>query len=101
MVSARPSLLSSIKAKKILESEKDATIEMAKNNFEFVANMISKINNVKDAVKVFDVKNVAKNEERKDWTIRDWEKKDPNGLAKIKNETPEIYSEMYNQFYKK
>jgi ATP-dependent protease ClpP protease subunit len=90
-----------IKAKKILETEKDSTIEMAKNNFEFVANMISKINNVKDAVKVFDVKNVAKNEERKDWTIRDWEKKDPNGLVKIKNETPEIYTEMYNQFYKK
>ncbi len=90
-----------IKAKKILETEKDSTIEMAKNNFEFVSNMISKINNVKDAVKVFDVKNVAKNEERKDWTIRDWEKKDPNGLVKIKNETPEIYSEMYNQFYKK
>lgn len=90
-----------IKAKKILETEKDSTIEMAKNNFEFVSNMISKINNVKDAVKVFDVKNVAKNEERKDWTIRDWEKKDPNGLVKIKNETPEIYTEMYNQFYKK
>ena len=90
-----------IKEKKILETEKDSTIEMAVNNFEFVANMISKINNVKDAVKVFDVKNVSKNEERKDWTIRDWEKKDPNGLVKIKNETPEIYTEMYNQFYKK
>jgi ATP-dependent protease ClpP protease subunit len=90
-----------IKEKKILETEKDSTIEMAVNNFEFVANMISKINNVKDAVKVFDVKNVAKNEERKDWTIRKWEKEDPNGLVKIKNETPEIYTEMYNQFYKK
>jgi ATP-dependent protease ClpP protease subunit len=90
-----------VKEKKILEAEKDSTIEMAVNNFEFVANMISKINNVKDAVKVFDVKNVAKNEERKDWTIREWEKKDPNGLVKIKNETPEIYTEMYNQFYKK
>jgi ATP-dependent protease ClpP protease subunit len=90
-----------IKEKKILEAEKDSTIEMAVNNFEFVANMISKINNVKDAVKVFDVKNVAKNEERKDWTIRDWEKNDPNGLIKIKNETPEVYNEMYNQFYKK
>jgi ATP-dependent protease ClpP protease subunit len=90
-----------IKAKKILETEKDSTIEMAKNNFEFVSNMISKINNVKDAVKVFEVKNVANNEERSDWTIRDWEKKDPNGLVKIKNETPEIYTEMFNQFYKK
>ena len=81
--------------------EKDSTIEMAKNNFEFVANMISKINNVKDAVKVFDVKNIDKSEVRSDWTIRDWEKKDAKGLAKIKNETPEVYNEMYNKHYKK
>jgi ATP-dependent protease ClpP protease subunit len=90
-----------IKEKKILETEKDSTIEMAKNNFEFVSNMISKINNVKDAVKVFEVKNVVNTEERNDWTIRDWEKKDPNGLVKIKNETPEVYTEMYNSYYKK
>jgi ATP-dependent protease ClpP protease subunit len=90
-----------IKEKKIEESEKEATIKMAVNNFEFVSNMISKINNVKDAVKPFNVKNVAKNEERQDWTIRDWEKKDAKGLAKIKNETPEVYTEMYNKFYKK
>lgn len=93
-----------IKEKKIAETEKDATIEMAKNNFEFVANMISKINNVKDAVKVFDVKNIKTNkgnEDRSEWTIRDWEKKDAKGLAKIKNETPEIYTEMYNAHYKK
>lgn len=93
-----------IKAKKIAENEKDATIEMAVNNFEFVANMISKINNVKDAVKVFDVKNIQTSkgtEDRSEWTIRDWEKKDAKGLAKIKNETPEIYTEMYNKFYKK
>ena len=93
-----------IKEKKIAEDEKDETIEMAKNNFEFVANMISKINNVKDAVKVFDVKNIKTNkgnEDRSEWTIRDWEKKDAKGLAKIKNETPEIYTEMYNAHYKK
>lgn len=93
-----------IKDKKILETEKDSTIEMAKNNFEFVANMISKINNTKDAVKIFDAKNVATNkgsEDRSAWTIRDWEKKDAKGLAKLKNETPEVYNEMYNSYYKK
>jgi ATP-dependent protease ClpP protease subunit len=90
-----------IKEKKIEESEKEATIKMAVNNFEFVANMISKINNVKDAVKVFDAKNVVENDKRKDWTIRDWEKKDAKGLAKMKNETPELYTELYNKFYNK
>lgn len=92
-----------IKEKKIAEDEKDATIEMAKNNFEFVANMISKIRNTTEAVKVFDAKNVVTkrgNEDRSDWTIRDWEKKDAKGLAKIKNETPEVYNTMYNEYYK-
>jgi len=90
-----------IKEKKIEEAEKEATIKMAVNNFEFVSNMISKINNVKDAVKVFDAKNVANEDTRKDWSIRDWEKKDAKGLEKIKNETPELYNEMYNKFYNK
>lgn len=90
-----------IKEKKIAETEKDSTIEMAKNNFEFVANMISKIKNVTDAVKVFDVKDVVENDEKASWTIRDWEKKDAKGLAKIKNETPELYKTMYNEYYKK
>ena len=77
---------------------------MAKNNFEFVANMISKIKNTTEAVKVFDAKNVVTNkgsEDRSTWTIRDWEKKDAKGLAKIKNETLEVYNEMYNAYYKK
>lgn len=93
-----------IKEKKILETEKDSTIEMAVNNFEFVSNMISKIKNVTESVKIFDAKNVViKNgsEDRSEWTIRDWEKKDANGLAKMKNETPEFYTELYNQTYKK
>lgn len=93
-----------IKEKKIGESEKESTIEMAVNNFEFVSNMISKIKNVTEAVKIFDAKNVVvKNgtEDRSEWTMRDWEKKDPNGLVKMKNETPESYTELFNQTYKK
>jgi ATP-dependent protease ClpP protease subunit len=86
--------------KKINETEKDSTIEMAVNNFEFVSNMLSKINNVKDAVKVFDVKNVKLDNEKNSWTIRDWEKKDAKGLAEIQNSNPELYTKMYNDFYK-
>ena len=66
-----------------------------------VENMLSKINNVKDAVKIFDAKNIENKDTRADWTIRDWEKKDVKGLEVIKNETPLIYTEMYNKFYNK
>lgn len=90
-----------IKEKKIAENEKDATIEMAKNNFEFVANMISKIKNVTEAVKVFDVKDIVKDDKKANWNIRDFEKNDPKGLEKIKNENPELYKQMYNEYYKK
>lgn len=90
-----------IEANKINEEEKDATISLALSNYALVENMFNKIGNVVVSQKPFDVKNVAKSEERKDWTIRDWEKKDAKGLAKIKNETPEIYNEMYNAYYKK
>lgn len=89
-----------ITEKKIDEDKKEATIEMAINNYDLVANMIAKISNVKDAVKVFNPTNVAK-DERADWTIRDWEKKDAEGLTKIKNETPELYNQMFDSFYKK
>lgn len=90
--------------KKVDESEKESLIALAVNSFSTVENMIAKINNVKDAVKVFDVKNIDTGkgtEDRSSWTIRDWEKKDAKGLEKIKNETPAIYTEMYNSHYKK
>ena len=90
-----------IKAKKIEESAKDETIKLAIANFGAVENMLSKINNVKDAVKIFDAKNIENKDTRADWTIRDWEKKDVKGLEVIKNETPAIYTEMYNKFYNK
>lgn len=90
-----------VKSGLVNETEKDATIELAKLNFDAVNSMLSKLVNKVESQKPFDVKNVAKNEERKDWNIRDWEKKDAKGLEKIKNETPELYKEMYNNYYKK
>jgi hypothetical protein len=35
------------------------------------------------------------------WTIRDWEKNDPKGLASIKETSPSLFEDMYNSFYKK
>jgi ATP-dependent protease ClpP protease subunit len=93
-----------ITEKKIEESEKESTIEMAVNNFSFVENMLNKITNVKNAVKVFDIKNVVVSkgtEDRSEWSIRDWEKKDAKGLAEIKKSTPALYTEMYNKHYNK
>lgn len=87
----------------VKEEDKERIINLAKVDFEAVKNMLSK-QTVKEPVKVFDVKNVVTPkgaEDRSSWTIRDWEKKDAKGLAKIQNETPEVYNQMFNEYYKK
>lgn len=85
-----------------IEAEKETEmVELAISNFSLVENMIGKINNIKNAVKPFNIENTKKETEKSEWTIRDWEKKDPKGLEKIKNETPEVYQTMYNAYYTK
>jgi ATP-dependent protease ClpP protease subunit len=94
-----------VKEDKIKAEEKDAVLANAlssKENFAFVKNMLDKISNVVKAPVVFDLKNVkAANgiENREGWTCRDWEKKDPSGLLKLKNEAPAIYTMLYKAEY--
>lgn len=38
-------------------------------------------------------------DERANWTMRDWEKKDPQGLLKMKREDAEGYKELFNKTY--
>ena len=52
--------------------------------------MLDKISNVVIAPVLFDLKNVKNSngvENREGWTCRDWEKKDPKGLLKLKNQS--------------
>lgn len=88
---------------KIKEEEVESMVKLASVDFESVKNMLDKIGS-KVAVKIFDSAKVAVTNvagDRSTWTIRDYEKKDSVGLAKIKNETPEVYNRMFQDFYKK
>lgn len=38
-------------------------------------------------------------EDRKSWSYRDWEIKDPKGLLKMKNDDPDKFSELQDAFY--
>jgi ATP-dependent Clp protease protease subunit len=93
--------------KKIAETEKEVTLANAsssESNFEFVKNMLDKVNGTKIATKVFDIKNVTTHkgvENREDWKFSDWSKKDDKGLLKMKNENPELFEALYNKEYKK
>jgi ATP-dependent protease ClpP protease subunit/phenylpyruvate tautomerase PptA (4-oxalocrotonate tautomerase family) len=94
-----------VKEDKIKAEEKESVLANAlssKENFAFVKNMLDKISNVVKSPVVFDIKNVKSAnglENRETWTCRDWEKKDPSGLLKLKNEAPAVYTMLYKAEY--
>ena len=97
-----------VSAKKITETEVPALTTLANVDFDSVYNMLSKINPApvsinKEATKIFNQTPVLNNfiSGKESWTIRDWEKKDSKGLEKLKQESPELYMNMFNEFYKK
>jgi enoyl-CoA hydratase/carnithine racemase len=69
--------------------------------FEIVKNMFDSIKTSSHA----DITNVITDtvivdNKSKDWDLIDWQKKDPSGLAKMKNENAELYNELYQSTYK-
>jgi ATP-dependent Clp protease protease subunit len=95
-----------IKDGKIKAEKKDAMIADAKTSYGVVKNMLdsmpastaTRFTNVINSGGGQDKPEIPK--DRESWTIRDWDRKDPKGLAKIKNENPELYQEMYDKQYK-
>jgi hypothetical protein len=43
---------------------------------------------------------INKVEARSGWTIRQWEKEDPEGLKTLKDLEPERYNTMFQNYYK-
>ena len=90
-----------IKDGKIAETSKDSFVEMAINNFEVVKNSIAGISTKKkEAVKIVDALVNVQKGERSNWTIRDFEKKDPKALTNIKKSNPDEYQRLFDEFYK-
>lgn len=87
---------------KLKKEELDNTILNAskdQSSFEFVQNMISRIANSKEAVKVFNAANVKNEEaEKENWTLRDWETKDPAGLKVMYTENRAKFKELLNDY---
>lgn len=80
--------------------KKDELIELGKTNMSMLDLVIESATKASKATNVLPANAGKENvDEKANWTIRDYEKKDAKGLAKIKNETPEIYQEMYNNYY--
>ena len=91
--------------KKITDAEVAQYTELGISNIGMLENVLSKLGSVSNqaAPKIFDAKNVStgkKTEDRSTWTHRDWEIKDSKGLTEMKNQTPEAYEELFNEYYK-
>lgn len=87
------------------EEERKKHIKLALVDFDTVKNTLTKIKST-EAVKIMNkvkpfVGAAPDANDRSTWTILDYEKKDPTALAKIKNETPELYNNLFDAFYKK
>ncbi len=86
-----------IKAKKITEDEREHYTKLANADFELASKTLEKIPGHKSIMSQLggegeDNSIYAK---RKDWTLRDWQKKDGKGLQNMKTDNPELYKSLY------
>lgn len=88
-----------IKEGKVTEACKEAFTELALNNFDATKKLIDTME-VNKVANVVTVTNSAL-QGKEGWTIRDYEKKAPKELETIKNENPELYEKLFNDYYKK
>jgi ATP-dependent protease ClpP protease subunit len=87
---------------KIKEEGKEDALSLARSNFEAYKNFANSI--VVGSVGFRHIIDKADNkgtDERAEWTLRDWEKKDPKGLQAMYKNDIEKYNELFNKTYKK
>lgn len=90
-----------IKEGKIEDSTKEVWTNLAKVSYEDAKKALNGISSKKPVhVNIYDASK-PNTDPRADWTIRDWEQKDSNGLLKMKSENNTEYTRLFNSFYKK
>lgn len=81
---------------KIKVEEKDKYSALLNTDFETVKNLLDNKTIIvkKESPKIEQILNniVDNTDDRSNWTLVDWSKKDPEGLLKMKNETPELFN---------
>ena len=88
-----------IKDGKLNEGCKDAFLTLALNSFDATKAAIDVMSVNKVSAKI--EFNASASVGKESWSIRDYEKKAPKELEKIKAENPEMYEQLYNSYYKK
>lgn len=92
---------SAIAAGKITKDSKAVWLEQATNNFEATQKLIEGLTTSKVAAKITDELNTGDDvENSKNWDFAAWGEKNPEGLDKMRNEAPEQFNKLYNEYIK-
>lgn len=90
-----------IKAGKISEESKDTWLTQATNDMENAKVLLSGITNTASAAVITnELKDVENKADRKDWDFQKWGEEDSEGLDKMRNENPEKFEELLNEYTK-
>ena len=84
------------------KDDRDELLEEAKKDIDAFNSLASKIQ--KPVAKIPNLTEGGSpkktGEESDEWTIKDWQKNDPNGLLNMLKNDPERYKELYKNTYK-
>lgn len=94
-------LNAAVSAGRIAEADKATYAPMMKANFQGTKSLIERIPARQDINAHLFPENTKKEgaADRKSWTLRDWEKNDPEGLLELKKNQPQVYNQMFTSFY--
>lgn len=90
-----------VEAGKIKEDAKENLAKTFENNVEGLKAVIDSLNTQSPGKITNEINTNEKESGKEAWTMRDWEKNDPDGLAVMQNENPKKFERLYNEFYKK
>ncbi len=83
-----------VKAGKIRPMQKESFIKMAKHDYQMAKETIDSMNGHPNLAQ-----KVKQEDERANWSLKDWAKKDSEGLKYIRENNWEQYSELYKKEY--
>lgn len=82
-----------------IKIKKEEALSLATSNFDTFKSLID---GFKVQVKLSDtIKEVEIKDEKRAWSFRDWEVKDPKGLAQMKENNITLFDKLYTDFYGK
>jgi len=85
---------------RIEESAKGEWIETLQNNYDLGVKMINTIKVSTKAPELPFMNKTKASSERDNWSIRDYEEKDPKGLGEILNNNKPLYKQLFLDYYR-